>query len=162
MNILFFLTPKSELAYLYEDCTVRQALEKLEVKRYAAIPIIKRTGEYVGTLTEGDLLSFIKRSETFSLAEAAEIPLSAVPRYYDVRAVSATTDIDSLVARSLDQNFVPVVDDRGNMIGIITRRRILKYFYENVAKLDFDEADNRKKHAKISVANGQLEKATRD
>ena len=29
MNILFFLTPKCEVAYIYEDETLRQALEKM-------------------------------------------------------------------------------------------------------------------------------------
>ena len=56
MNILFFLTPKSEVAYINEDDTLRQALEKMEHHRYSAIPIISRTGRYIGTLTEGDLL----------------------------------------------------------------------------------------------------------
>ena len=40
MNILFFLTPKSEVAYIYEDYTMRQALEKMEYHRYSSIPII--------------------------------------------------------------------------------------------------------------------------
>ena len=43
MNILFFLTPKSEVAYINEDDTLRQALEKMEHHRYSAIPIISRT-----------------------------------------------------------------------------------------------------------------------
>ena len=29
MNVLFFITPKSEVAYLYEDYSLRQALEKM-------------------------------------------------------------------------------------------------------------------------------------
>ena len=32
MNILFFLTPKSDVAYISEDDTLRQALEKMEVR----------------------------------------------------------------------------------------------------------------------------------
>lgn len=56
MNILFFLTPKSEVAYISEEDTLRQALEKMEYHKYSAIPIISRTGRYIGTLTEGDLL----------------------------------------------------------------------------------------------------------
>ena len=56
MNILFFLTPKSEVAYISEDDTLRQALEKMEYHKYSAVPIVSRTGRYVGTLTEGDLL----------------------------------------------------------------------------------------------------------
>ena len=55
MNILFFLTPKSEVAYISEEDTLRQALEKMEYHKYSAIPIISRTGRYIGTLTEGDL-----------------------------------------------------------------------------------------------------------
>ena len=53
MNILFFLTPKSEVAYISEEDTLRQALEKMEHHKYSAIPIISRTGRYIGTLTEG-------------------------------------------------------------------------------------------------------------
>ena len=56
MNILFFLTPKSDVAYISEDDTLRQALEKMEHHKYSAVPIVSRTGRYVGTLTEGDLL----------------------------------------------------------------------------------------------------------
>ena len=46
MNVLFFITPKSEVAYLYEDYSLRQALEKMEHYRYSAIPIIDRNGLY--------------------------------------------------------------------------------------------------------------------
>ena len=42
MNILFFLTPKSEVAYLYEDYSLRQALEKMEHHRYSAVPSINQ------------------------------------------------------------------------------------------------------------------------
>ena len=55
-NILFFLLPKAMCAYLYDDYTVRQALEKMEAAGYQALPILNRRGEYRGTLTEGDLL----------------------------------------------------------------------------------------------------------
>ena len=56
MNIMFFLTPKSNVAYIYDDYSLRQALEKMEYHQYSAIPMIDRRGHYVGTLTEGDLL----------------------------------------------------------------------------------------------------------
>ena len=62
MNILLFLTPKKDVAYLFDDFTIRQALEKMEYHRYSAIPIINRKGEYVGTLTEGDVLWYLKNN----------------------------------------------------------------------------------------------------
>ena len=56
MNLLFFLTPKQDVLYIYEDFTLRQTLEKWSNQRYANIPVLKRNGEYVGSITEGDQL----------------------------------------------------------------------------------------------------------
>ena len=36
-NILFFLTPKSEIAYINDDDTLRQALEKMEHHKYLSL-----------------------------------------------------------------------------------------------------------------------------
>ena len=56
MNILFFLTPKSDVAFLYNDYTIGKALKVFQDCRYSAIPMIDRNGMYVGTVTEGDFL----------------------------------------------------------------------------------------------------------
>ena len=45
-NVLFFLTPKAMCAFLHDDDTLRQALEKMEVAGYAALPILNKRGEY--------------------------------------------------------------------------------------------------------------------
>ena len=45
MNILFFLTPKIDVAYVYDCHTIRQALEKMEFHRYSSIPIINMIEE---------------------------------------------------------------------------------------------------------------------
>ena len=60
MNILFFLKPKNDVAYIYDYCTLRQVLETMEFHKYASIPMLNKEGEYVGTMTEGDLLWGIK------------------------------------------------------------------------------------------------------
>ena len=59
MNIAFFMRPKAEVAYVYDDFTARQALEKLRHHGYTAVPVLNREGGYVGTLSEGDLLWLI-------------------------------------------------------------------------------------------------------
>ena len=56
MNILFFLTPKSDVAFIYDNESLRQALEKMEYHKFSAIPMINRQGKYIGTITEGDML----------------------------------------------------------------------------------------------------------
>ena len=69
-NILFFLTPKAMCAYLLDDYTVRQALEKMEAAHYAALPILNKQGEYKGTLTEGDVLWAMKNMCDMDLRKA--------------------------------------------------------------------------------------------
>ena len=127
MNILFFLTPKSEVAYINDDDTLRQALEKMEAHRYSAIPILTRQGKYAGTLTEGDLLWGIKNKYDLSLRDAERIRIMEIPRRSDNRPVLADADMEDLLDKVMNQNFVPVLDDQKNFIGIITRRDIMQY-----------------------------------
>ena len=70
MNILFFLTPKSDVAYIYDTFSLRQVLEKMEYHRYSCIPIIGENGKYVGTITEGDLLWGLKSRGDLNLKAA--------------------------------------------------------------------------------------------
>lgn len=132
MNVLRFLTPKSNVAYIYDDYTLRQALEKMEFHRYSAIPIINRAGEYVGTLTEGDLLWAIKNQYSLNIREAENFPITRVQRRMDNEPVTANTSMEDLISVALNQNFVPVIDDRGVFIGIVTRKEIMRYFQELV------------------------------
>ena len=50
--------------------------------------------------------------------------------------VSITARIDELLLRVLGSNFIPIVDDRGIFIGIVTRSVVIKYFYENSLSLE--------------------------
>lgn len=127
MNILLFLTPKKDVAYLYDDFSIRQALEKMEHHRYTAIPIISRDGSYVGTLTEGDILWYIKNTHKLNIYEAENEKMINIPRYHDNKAVPATSDLSEIFSTALNQNFIPVVDDDGTFIGIITRKNIFSH-----------------------------------
>ena len=46
----------------------------------------------------------------------------------DYVPVSVSTDMNDLLQKALDQNFVPVVDDRNTFIGIVTRKSILAQY----------------------------------
>ena len=128
MNIMFFLTPKSDVAYIYDDYSLRQTLEKMEFHRYAAIPIIDRRGHYVGTITEGDLLWNIKNEESLTLKIAEEIPIKKIKRRMDNVPVRVDSNMEDLITKATNQNFVPVIDDKNVFIGIITRKDIIQYF----------------------------------
>ena len=132
MHILFFLKPKSEVAYVYDYGTLRQVLETMEYHKYACIPMLNREGEYVGTITEGDLLWGIKRYANLNIREAENIFISDFPRKMDYAPVSVDSDMEDLIRKSMDQNFVPVVDDQKKFIGIVTRKSIIEYCYEKI------------------------------
>ena len=88
MNILFFLTPKSEVIYVNEEDTVGQAMDTMEKYKYSAVPIITKAGRYAGTFN---------------------------------------ADMEDLLGKIMNQNFVPVLDDQKNFIGIITRKDVISY-----------------------------------
>ncbi len=139
MNILFFLKPKSEVAYLCDTDSLRGALEKLEKHRYAAIPLIgKKDGRYIGTVTEGDLLWFIKEKGNLSLKEAERYQITEVKRYRDNEPVDVDVDMEHLISTAMNQNFVPVIDDDKRFIGIITRKDIIDYLSKKLVKLQLE------------------------
>jgi len=133
MNIAFFLHPKDEVEFLYDDYTLRQALEKMHAHSYTAIPVISREGKYICTVSEGDFLwnlqkdsnelgNYIdRRSTQGKMLQEVLQPGKNPP-------VNITASIEQLVNQALDQNFIPVVDDLYTFIGIVTRRDIIKYF----------------------------------
>ena len=126
-NILFFLTPKAMCAFLYDDYSIRQALEKMETTGYAGLPILDRHGEYRGTLREGDILWAMKNMCHMDMRRAETCRIMEIPRRKDNVPVPVTTSMQELVDTAINQNFVPVVDDKGTFIGIVTRRAIVKY-----------------------------------
>ena len=135
-SILFFLTPKAMCAYIYDDYTVRQALEKMEVAGYTAIPILSRKGEYRGTLTEGDLLWALKNMCNMDMRQAETHRIMEISRRKDNVPVRITASMHDLVERAYHQNFVPVIDDYGAFIGLITRKAIIQYCQDKLFPQD--------------------------
>ena len=134
MNILFYLVPKNELVYIYDDYTVRQTMEKMEYHRYASVPINNRKGNYVGSLTEGDLLWELKRRNISDRKELEDMPIRQLKRRRDNQPVNINCDMEDLVMTSMNQNFIPVVDDNGTFIGIVTRKSIISYCFDQYKK----------------------------
>lgn len=129
-NVLFFLTPKAMCQFVYDDFTVRQALEKMESSGYTALPILNKQGEYRGTLSEGDVLWAMKKLCNMDLKQAESRRIMEISRRKDNIPIRVTTAMRDLVERAVGQNFVPVVDDKDTFIGIVTRRGIIKYCQE--------------------------------
>ena len=127
MNILFFLTPKSKIKSIVSNMSIRQVLEIFEHYRYTVLPIIDENGCFIKTINEGDLLYYVKNNLKFNVNEYNNINVLEVPTYRSYTAINVLEPMDALINMAMDQNFVPVVDDKGVFIGIITRKSILSY-----------------------------------
>lgn len=133
MNVAFFLKPKSEVTFLYDDMKLSEGLEILRRSRFTVIPVLDREGRYAGSVSQGDFLWYLVRSENSELLpiHQSEARLATVrdvlpeSKYSPCRI---SESIDSMLLRATTQNFVPIVDDFGVFSGIITRQSIMNYF----------------------------------
>lgn len=134
VNIAYFLLPKNTVAYLYDDYTFRQGLEKMRYHGYTAIPVITREGQYAGTVSEGDflwrLLSQEDSRQPLSMKELEDLQIRDILNREAYPPVRITVSMEELVTSAMQQNFIPVVDDLGNFTGIVTRKDIIRYFSE--------------------------------
>lgn len=127
MNILRFLIPKSHVACLEDTNSLRNGLEKMHNRGYTAIPVIDKNGVYIGTVTEGDFLWYIMDTEECSHKSLEKNQVSQLVRSGWNPPVKASETVSQVFSQLKDQNFVPVVDDRGVFVGIVTRRAILEH-----------------------------------
>ncbi|MPM45239.1 hypothetical protein SDC9_91925 [bioreactor metagenome] len=128
-TIASLLTPKVMLAFLEDYHTLRQGLEKMRNHGYTAMPIVAKDGTYIGTISEGDFLWYMLDSHICATKDQEDFMVLDILRKGWNPPVRINATMDELLLRVMDQNFVPVIDDRGKFIGIVTRKSVIKYYY---------------------------------
>ena len=156
MNIASFLIPRSMVTYLYDDFSLRQALEKMKYHGRTAVPVITRENKYVGTLSEGDLLwhltDYMKDSEknkkSVDFRDFESIFLKDFLCKGNNPPVRIGTTYIELVDRAINQNFIPVIDDRDSFIGIVTRKSIIRQLSADLKQVQYEKLfeDSREKN----------------
>ena len=130
-----FLTPKDSTYYLDSDSTIRQALEKFDYHKFSIVPLIDEEGHFISTISEGDILRFVKNNCNFDIELAENVRIDELEKYRPYKSLDITCTPKDVFDLLLDQNFIPMVDGRGMFIGIIKRKEVLTYFYKEL-KLD--------------------------
>ena len=137
MNVAFFLTLRQKVTCINDNSTVRQALETMKKHGYTAVPVVTDDNVYLGTVSEGDFLwSIVKLRKDGSpteidIRELENIKITDILRKERNPSVPVTAPMEELLTRAMNQNFIPVTDDLGVLIGIVTRKTIIKYCTEN-------------------------------
>ena len=124
-NIISLVTPKSATNYLKEKTTIRQAVEKFDYHKFSVVPIIDEEGKYLTTVSEGDILRYIKNCCDFNIEKAENTLVLDIDHYRGYQAVRIDATYEEVFELIISQNFIPVVDDRGIYVGIIRRRDVI-------------------------------------
>ena len=127
MNIAKFLTPKTNSIYLLESQTVRQGLEKFKHHGYTAIPVLTESGEFYGCISEGDFLRHLLQTGTLDLKVHEQYKIREIMRQDFCPPLTIVASLEDALEQIQKQNFVPIVDDRGALCGILTRRAVIGY-----------------------------------
>lgn len=147
MNIATLLIPRSMVTYLYDDFSVRQALEKMKYHGWAAVPVITRENQYVGTLSEGDLLQYLtdymKKSEKDKKSVDFRDFESVYVKDFLCKGKNPPVRIDigyfELIEKAIGQNFIPVIDDRDSFIGIVTRQSVIQQLSAEQKQIQYEK-----------------------
>ena len=108
MNIAKIMIPKISTVFLHEKDTIRQGLERFMV-------------------TEGDFLRHLLACQTTDLTVQEGYRLGSIVRRDFCPALQIDADSEQVVTSMLNQNFVPIVDGRNTLCGILTRKRLIEF-----------------------------------
>ena len=125
MNIAKLMVPKALTVCLQSDATLRQGVEAMRSHGYTAIPVLDIEGKFLGCVNDRDFLRYIVTQGHSDPSEYESHTVGEIMRRDFCPPVSMTASRDELIDAALKQNFVPVVDDRGCLCGIVTRRMLI-------------------------------------
>ena len=127
MNIAKIMIPKIFTVFLHEKDTIRQGLERFMVHGYTAVPVLNDQEQYIGSVTEGDFLRHLLACQTTDLKVQEGYRLGSIVRRDFCPALQIDADFEQVVTSMLNQNFVPIVDCRNVLCGILTRKRLIEF-----------------------------------
>ena len=130
MNLAKIMIPKVSTVFLKESHTVRQGWEIMRRNGYTAIPVINAEGQYIGSVSEGDFLKFVMAAGTTDERHMEQFRVAGLVRKDFCPPLQIDADREQVIESILNQNFVPIVDGRNTLCGILTRRGVIQYLAE--------------------------------
>lgn len=136
MNVVQIMIPKVSTACLHESDSVRKGYEIMRHYGYTAIPVLGKKDEYLGSITEGDFLRHFMKVGSISLKEYEHHSISELYRKDFCAPLNIQATDEEIIEAAMRQNFVPIIDDRGYLCGILTRRALLGYLAKKAEAAD--------------------------
>ena len=130
MNIAKIMIPRACTVFLNEKQTVRQGWEVMTRNGYTAIPVLDAEQHYIGCVSEGDFLRHILDTGSLDKMEMKNHRVRELVRRDFCPPLSIDADEGDVIRATLNQNFVPIVDSRNTLCGILTRRGVIAHLAE--------------------------------
>jgi CBS-domain-containing membrane protein len=116
-----------DLVSATEDMTIEEALKALINHRITGLPVINKKGKMMGVISEFDILQQLAGSKK----KSSKVFQERIIFSKKVDAISDDTPLSVIVKEFIDTKYrrLPVIDEKGNLVGIITRRDLMKVYY---------------------------------
>lgn len=114
-----------------EDMTIEEVLKLLINSRITGMPVVDKDGKMVGVVSEYDILEQLSTATDFKPdAFRKKIQFSK-----SADSITASTPLSEIIDRFVKAKYrrLPVIDESGKLIGIITRRDLMRVFYYRAA-----------------------------
>ncbi len=110
-----------------EGTTLEEALKVLVTNKVTGLPVVNAEGQLVGVVSEFDVLRQISSVEKLD----SSVFLKPIEFTREVQTVSDTMALPEIVKLIVESRFrrLPVVDKDKKLIGIITRRDLMRLYY---------------------------------
>ena len=116
-----------KLVVAHEKMTVEEAVKILVNHKITGLPVVDEQGRMVGVLSEYDIIANVGSSAIIS----NDLFKKKISYTKDVIAVEASTPLHEIMERfiKLKCRRLPVIDEDKKLIGIISRRDIMRLLY---------------------------------
>src|SRR5690606_24103632 len=117
----------TELIQATEQMTIEEALKILINNRITGLPVVDNTGKMKGVVSEYDLLNQIAKSKKMDSKVFGEcIHFSS-----KVDFITEDTPLSTIMKEFISTKYrrLPVLNQDGKLVGIITRRDLMRVFY---------------------------------
>jgi CBS domain-containing protein len=117
----------TEVLTIREGATLEEALKILINNRITGLPVVNAENEMTGMVSEYDIMTQIAEMPSLDKADLS------VPCKYagGTTSVATTTGLKDIIDHFIKLKYrrLPVVDKRNKLVGIITRRDLMRLFY---------------------------------
>lgn len=112
---------------LKADTTLESALKALVNKKVTGMPVVDDDKKMIGMLSEYDILKQIAKQKKMN----AEVFQQIVEFAGNVQTIRDDTPLSEIVHLFVNAKFrrLPVVNELNELVGIITRRDLMKVYY---------------------------------